>query len=429
MNMTTEWFSSARLGERYCRIKTDGRPDVYVFPKNMSNTYALCAVHYGSVDRSYCFEGGEPVVLPDGIAHFLEHKMFTQPDGTDAFDRFSALGADANAYTAYDRTVYLFNCTSDFDKSFATLLDMVTHPYFTAQSVKKEQGIIAQEIGMYDDDPDSVCYINMLRALYPNHPLSTNVCGTVKSIARITPELLYDCHRVFYNPSNMVIIVCGAVDEKRVAELVEQNYSPTGVLSFRRCVPRDNDSPAQKSITQCMQVAMPLFVMGFKERQTDADPVTRQRRDVLASILERMLFSTSGTLYNNLYDAGMITSPLSCGRLAEEDYAYTELCGSAKDANAVCEYIISHINNIRKSGLSKDDFVRCKRKRLGDAISRFDSTEEIANSLIGYAFDGLDILDDINVIQSVTFDELCGLFETMYLEQDTAVSFVLPTVK
>lgn len=425
--MIVEWFESARLGERYCRLThIDGRPDVYVFPKRMSNIYALCAVHYGSVDCSYRLDGGERVTLPDGVAHFLEHKMFAQPDGTDAFDRFSSLGADANAYTAYDKTIYLFNCTSKFDASFSTLLDMVAHPYFTHESVEREKGIIGQEIGMYDDDPDSVCYQNMLRAMYGDHPLAHDVCGSVKSIAGITPEMLYECHRLFYSPANMVIIVCGDVDESRVAELVASSYPPIIAPKPEICVPTGLDAPAMPRVSREMPVAMPLFAMGFKERQTDRDPAVRRRHDVLASILEGMLFSASGELYNKLYDSGMITSPLSCWRLAEEGYAYTELCGTAQDAEAVCDYIMSHIRNVRANGLSKSDFARCKRKRIGDAVSRFDSTEEIANSLVDYAFEGIDIFDDLAVIESVSYDEVCAFFENMYHEENAAVSYVFP---
>ncbi len=424
--MTTEWFSSSTLGERYCRVRMAGRPDIYVFPKKMSNIYALCAVHYGSVDKYYRGADGQTVEPPDGVAHFLEHKMFAEPNGTDAFDRFSALGADANAYTTYDRTVYLFNCTSNFDGAFSELLHMVTHPYFTEENVARERGIIAQEIGMDNDDPDVVGYYDMLRALYGTHPISSIALGTVESISRITPQLLYDCHEVFYNPDNMVIIVCGDVEVSRVAELVEGCYAPVAPRHVERIAPDASGAPLEHETQRRMQVAMPLFVMGFKEREVDASPALRQRRDVLASILERMLFSTSGQLYNELYDSGMLTVPLSVSRLAEESYAYTELCGMAQNAEAVCEHIMSHIKKVRSSGLSNDDFVRCKRKRIGDAISRFDSTDDIANSLIGYAFDGLDMLDEINVIKSVRFDELCELFEKMYLEQTAAVSYVLP---
>lgn len=424
--MTAEWFSSPQLGERYCRVRMAGRPELYVFPKKMSSTYALYAVHYGAVDSCCCDDGGRLIRQPDGIAHFLEHKMFAQPDGNDAFDRFSALGADANAYTAYDRTVYLFNCTSNFEGAFSTLLDMVTHPYFTEENVSRERGIIAQEIGMYDDDPDSVCYTGMLRALYGDHPLSANICGTVESIGDITPALLYDCHKRFYNPANSVIIVCGDVEVSQVAELVERCYPPLPELAIEHCLPPFPTRPVTREVKRSMQVAMPLFVMGFGERETDATPAERQRRDVLASILERMLFSVSGSLYNELYDSGMITCPLATGRMAEDGYAHTELSGTAHDAEAVCAKITSHIEKTRREGLSRDDFVRCKRKRIGDAISRYDSTEEIANSLISYVFDGLDMLDEINVLRSVEFDELCELFEKMYLEQDTVVSYVVP---
>lgn len=424
--MTVEWFSSPQLGERYCRVRMAGRPELYVFPKKMSSIYALYAVHYGSVDSCYRGDDGLLTRLPDGIAHFLEHKMFAQPDGSDAFDRFSTLGADANAYTSYDRTVYLFNCTSNFDGAFETLLDMVTHPHFTEENVSRERGIIAQEIGMCDDDPDSVCYTGMLRALYGDHPLSANICGTAESIKAITPELLYACHKRYYGPANSVMIVCGDVEVARVAELVERCYPPLPELAVERCLPPFPPHPVAREVKQSMQVAMPMFVMGFGEHETDAMPAERQRRDVLASILERMLFSTSGSLYNELYDSGMITSPLAVGRLAEEGYAHTELSGMARDAEAVCTKIMSHIEKTHRAKLSKDDFVRCKRKRIGDAISRYDSTEEIANSLIGYAFDGLDMLDEINVLGSVEFDELCELFEKMYLERDTAVSYVVP---
>ncbi|MBQ9080249.1 MAG: insulinase family protein [Clostridia bacterium] len=424
--MKTEWFESARLNEKYCRISLPGRPKVYVFPKQMSNTYALCAVRYGSVDRSYQCVGGKKIILPDGIAHFLEHKMFTEQDGSDAFDIFSSYGADANAYTTYDRTVYLFNCTSNFDKSFGTLLHMVTHPYFTKESVDRERGIIAQEIGMYDDDPDAVCYENMLATLYHDHPVRINVCGTVQSIAKITPELLYECHRTFYNPDNMVIIVCGQVTPESIIDAVMCETGWGETVAFERCVDAELCGPAQKVITRKMKVAMPLFAMGFKENDIDADVLSRHRRDITASILERMLFSTSSELYNELYDKGLVTSPLSVGRAAEDSYAFTELCGTAKDPSAVCEYIMSHIRKIHRIGLTYDDFVRCQRRRLGDAISRFDSTEEIANALIGYAFDELDILNDVELVESIDFDEVKNLFEKMYHEDNMAVSYVMP---
>ena len=424
--MKIEWFESSRLGERYCKIKLQDRPMLYVFPKKMSNTYALCAVRYGSVDRSYCISGGKQIILPDGIAHFLEHKMFTEEDGSDAFDKFSAFGADANAYTSYDRTVYLFNCTSNFESSFSTLLNMMTHPHFTDESVKKECGIIEQEILMYEDEPEAVCYENMLSALYREHPVRVNGCGTPESISQITPELLYGCYNTFYNPDNMVIVVCGNVDAQKIAGMVEAQEGWTKSLKFERCIANDFDQPYQKSIYRKMQVALPLFAIGFKEREVVADAALRHRQDIIASILERMLFSTSADLYNELYDKGLITSPFSIGRTVEDTYAFTELCGTADNPESIVNYIVSHIEDKRTKGLSYDDFVRCKRRRVGDVVSRFDSTEEIANSLIDYAFDDLDILRDAEIVESIEFDEVVELFDKMYHEQNMAVSYIMP---
>ena len=412
--MKIEWFESSRLGERYCKIKLQDRPMLYVFPKKMSNTYALCAVRYGSVDRSYCISGGKQIILPDGIAHFLEHKMFTEEDGSDAFDKFSAFGADANAYTSYDRTVYLFNCTSNFESSFSTLLNMMTHPHFTDESVKKECGIIEQEILMYEDEPEAVCYENMLSALYREHPVRVNGCGTPESISQITPELLYGCYNTFYNPDNMVIVVCGNVDAQKIAGMVEAQEGWTKSLKFERCIANDFDQPYQKSIYRKMQ------------REVVADAALRHRQDIIASILERMLFSTSADLYNELYDKGLITSPFSIGRTVEDTYAFTELCGTADNPESIVNYIVSHIEDKRTKGLSYDDFVRCKRRRVGDVVSRFDSTEEIANSLIDYAFDDLDILRDAEIVESIEFDEVVELFDKMYHEQNMAVSYIMP---
>ena len=424
--MKIEWFESARLGEKYCKIQLQDRPTLYVFPKKMSNTYALCAVRYGSVDRSYRMSGGKQIILPDGIAHFLEHKMFTEEDGSDAFDKFSSFGADANAYTSYDRTVYLFNCTSNFESSFDALLNMMTHPYFTRESVKKECGIIEQEILMYEDDPETVCYENMLSALYREHPIRVNGCGTPESISQITPELLYGCYNTFYNPDNMVIVVCGDVDPQNIAGMVEAQEGWAEPLNFERCIASDFDPPYQKSIYRKMQVALPLFAIGFKEREAVADAALRHRQDITASILERMLFSTSADLYNELYDKGLITSPFSVGRTVEDTYAFTELCGTANNPELIVDYIVSHMRDKRKNGLSYDDFVRCKRRKIGDAVSRFDSTEEIANSLVDYAFDDLDILRDADIVESIEFDEVVELFDKMYHEQNMAVSYIMP---
>lgn len=423
--MEIEWFGSERLGEKYCRIRLDGRPDIYVFPKDLSSVFALCAVRYGSVDRDFINENGVLRSMPDGVAHFLEHKMFTQEDGADAFEQFAALGADANAYTSYDRTVYYFNCTDRFDEAFRVLLNMVTHPCFTDESVVKEQGIIAQEIGMKDDDPDDICYHNMLGALYESCPIRVNICGTVGSISEITPLVLYECHDVFYNMSNMVVIVCGRVTPENVARLVSDELKPQKAKKLSRYYRPERQEPYKARAEACMQMSMPEFCIGFKQAPV-ADPAVRRRRDIALSILEQMLFSVSAELYNELYDRRMITSPLSCWHLCSDGADFCELYGTAEDPDAVCKYIAEHLEKKKRDGLSEADLERCRRIRLADYIACFDSTEEIASLLTGCAFDGLDIFTDLSIISDIRFDEISELLESVFRTGNSAVSIVLP---
>ena len=210
------------INEKYKKYYHASGLDVYIFPKKMSTVYALLGVKYGSLYSN--FKIGEDLInVPDGVAHFLEHKLFTNEDGSDSFERFSIYGADANAYTSFNRTAYLFSCTDNFVPSLKELLYFVTHPYFTEESVASEMGIIAEEIKMYDDSPSDRCYYGMLEGMYRDNGIKKNICGTVESISKITPDILYTCYKNFYRPSNMILIVCGDVDEKEIINIVNEN--------------------------------------------------------------------------------------------------------------------------------------------------------------------------------------------------------------
>ena len=190
-------YTSALLREQYTHIEHASGLSIYVFPKKMTNTYALFATAYGSMNTDFAV-GERRVTVPDGIAHFLEHKLFEAPDGSDTFTRFSALGADSNAYTDYDKTAYLFSCTENVDEALFELLTFVTEPHFTEESVARERGIIGEEIHEDEDSPWERAYLNLVNSLYHKSPVRNNVLGTRKTIAKITPELLYEC----YNENN-----------------------------------------------------------------------------------------------------------------------------------------------------------------------------------------------------------------------------------
>lgn len=422
-----EWLTSRELGERYCRIEMPGRPAVYVFPKDMTNTYALAAFKFGSADNRFIPRGGSGYInLPDGIAHFLEHKMFADECGRDAFESFAALGADANAYTSPDRTVYLFNTTGNFEKAYVELLKMVAHPCFTDDNVEKERGIIEQEIRMYEDDPEDVCYRNMLRALYSRHPLRREVCGSAASISRITPGLLYDCHAAFYNPANMVSVVCGAADPEAVADIVCREIPAGGGAPLVRPACDEPEAVASPRVSVRRQVSKPIFCVGIKDAVPPADPAAARRRRMLISLVNRLLFAASGELYNGLYNDGLITSPLSYSVDMGINYSFVTLTGASGDPGEVLSRIVEHISLLRERGISFADFERCRRVRLAEIIGRYDSTEDIANSMIGCAVAGLDIFDDGRLLAGLDPGEAGELLRELYIPERMALSEVLP---
>lgn len=413
-----EWKHSDSLNEKYCIIKNTGRPDIYYCPKDMTNICAMVVVKYGSTDITE--------KEPAGIAHFLEHKMFTAEDGGDAFDLFADLGADANAYTSFDRTVYFFNCTQNFPAAFTELLRMLNNPYFTEETVQKEQGIIAQEIGMYDDEPDYYCWQNLISALYQNHPVKLNICGTVESIKQISPALLYDAYEKYYDSSNCAIVVCGNVDIDELCDLVENNTVLKSHKIEALDAVKEPDYPIKSRVVAYRNVSLPIFNIGFKDRIPSSDPVERIKRHIALSILMRMLFASSGDLYNELYDSQIITSTITYNHDFGKDYSFVTLGGMSKIPERACEKINEYLNKVKKNGLNKDDFERSRRVLIADFISRFDSTEDIANAIAVNTIDEISVFEEFDLIREIKFEDVEVVLQEVFNSEYKAVSFVLP---
>lgn len=424
-----QYFESRRLGERYERIRHASGLDIYLFPKKLTTTYALFATRYGSVDQDFrlAHESEENVVhVPAGVAHFLEHKMFANEDGVDSFERFSALGADANAYTAYNRTVYLFGCTEHFDQSLAELLRFVTHPYFTEESVQKEQGIIAQEIKMYDDDAYDRGFTELLRCLYHVHPVRENICGTVKSIGEITPQTLMDCYRVFYNLSNMVLVVCGDVTAEEVLAVADRELPMQEPVHILRSIPSEPETVCRPRCEIHMPVAKPIFHIGFKDRGHHRAPMDRQRREAAMSILNEMLFSRSGELFNSLFENGKISPGFSYGYSITDTFSFNSLAGEADDPETVLEEILAYIARMKQEGLDHESFARCRRVMCAEYVKNFDSTEEIANDLLGYVFDEGEMFTYGELLKQVTYEDVTELLAEAFSPELACMSVVSP---
>ena len=429
-NANFEIFESSLLREKYYKHTHASGLEIYVVPKKLSSTYAIIGTRYGAIDNSFCLPSdNKTITVPDGIAHFLEHKLFANEDGSDSFEHFSAFGADANAYTSFTKTAYLFSCTDNLEPSLCELIDFVTHPYFTEDSVKKEIGIIAQEIKMYDDSPGEVCYYNMLRGLYEKHSIRRNICGSVKSISRITPELLYDCYRVFYDLSNMTLVVCGDVSPEDIIRIADARL-PKEKRGARPERANENDLEAASAfmplISKNMQVSKPLFSIGIKDTSIPKDSYERIKKDAAMSILNEMLFSRAGALYSELFENGMISPDLSYGYTIHRAFAFNSIAGEADDPEAVLEIIKKYIHNAQANGLSRSDFDRCRRVMYADFVKDFDSTEAIANSLLDFAFDGSEIFSYTDALLGVTTHDIERLLCEVFRDEFFTLSVIYP---
>ena len=423
-------FESELLCEKYRKYTHSCGLDIYVFPKKMTSAYAFFGTRFGSVDNTFKTSPDKDfITVPDGIAHFLEHKLFANEDGSDSFERFSMYGADANAYTSFDKTTYYFGCTENFFESLRELLTFVTHPYFTEESVAKERGIIEQEISMYDDNPSDRCFYGMLEGLYEKHSIKRNICGSAASIAKITPELLYDCYRVFYDLSNMVLAVSGDLDFEEILKLADEILPKQ---STQREIIRSNENLLEKSSAvkgyteQKMNVATPIFSIGIKDTDIPETPNEIVRKDALMYLLNELLFSASTEFVDGLIDRDIIYPPLRYSYTVSEGFAFNTISGKADDPTRVYKEILDYIEKVKTEGLDPEDFTRAKRVIYAEFVKLFDSTENIANQLFSYGCDRFDMLLNYDMINSITFEEVCELLDKAFKEEYMTLSVVYP---
>ena len=418
------------LSEKYYYHKHPSGLDIYFLPKNMTSSYAFFGTRYGSVDNTFkTDEKSDFLTVPDGIAHFLEHKLFANEDGSDSFERFSMYGADANAYTSFDKTTYYFGCTENFFESLRELLTFVTHPYFTEESVAKERGIIEQEISMYDDNPSDRCFYGMLEGLYEKHSIKRNICGSAESIARITPELLYDCYRVFYDLSNMVLAVSGDLDFEDILNLADEILPRE---NNAKEIIRSNENLLEKKESvrnyteQRMNVATPIFSIGIKDTDIPSTPNEIVRKDALMYLLNEMLFSASTEFVDGLLDRDIIYPPLRYSYTISQGFAFNTISGKADDPKRVYGEILAYLEKIKRDGLEHEDFTRAKRVIYAEFVKLFDSTENIANQLFSYGCDRFDILLNYDMINSITFEEVSSLLHKTFKEEYMTLSIIYP---
>lgn len=404
--------------------------DIYIMPKEgYSGSYAIFGTKYGSVDSKFIVPGEKEVTeVPDGIAHYLEHKMFDQPDGSNVFDKFSRYGGNANAFTSFNITAYLFSATSNVEENLKALLDYVQSPYFTEESVQKEQGIIGQEIRMYDDSGDWKVFFNFIGCLYNDNPVKKEIAGTVESISKITADYLYKCYNTFYNLSNMAIVVTGNVDARKILEVIEGGIKKNEPFDeeIRRIYPEEKKEVCKKYAEQSLSVAMPLFMTGFKDNDTGYGGKKLLKKSIETEILLKMIFGKSSRLYKKLYDGGFITQNFSSEYEMQPDYAFSSISGESKEPQKVYDMIMEEIDRIGSEGLNEDDYNRIKKVIWGDYIRSYDDIEGYSVTYLQMQFKGIDYFDYYDVYKEVTFDDVKKRFKEHFVKENSALSVVKP---
>ncbi|MBO5091697.1 MAG: insulinase family protein [Clostridia bacterium] len=417
------------LDEKYYTFKHKSGLEIFVFPKKMTTSYAIFATRYGAVDNKFKHANdAEYTVVPDGIVHFLEHKMFECEDGVDAFEKYAKTGGNANAFTGNNLTAYIFSSTENFEGNLEVLLDFVTHPYFTEATVQKEQGIIGQEIKMYEDHPGVRMHRELMKALYKKNKMRIDVAGTVESIAEITAETLYKCYNIFYNLRNMTLCVCGDVTPESVEAICDKILTEAEPFNIIRDT-EDEDEPREVYIkrTVCkLDVAKPLFTIGIKDTSIPVDPKERAKKAYATEILDEILFSQSSEFYNTLYNQNLIAQDLSNGCEIGKNYSFNVISSESSDPDKVYSMFVDYIERVKKQGLDKEAFELSKRTVYASNIKSFDSVEDIGNNFIFNYFEGIDILDTPEIINSITYEYVTELLNEGFKEEYYALSIVEP---
>ena len=419
------WKEYPYLDERVYRKTLPNGLTLAVVPrKGFQKKLAYFVTDYGSIDTAYTLDG-KVMEAPAGVAHYLEHKLFDMPRG-EVSAEFAAMGANPNAFTSYDMTAYYFSCTEYFEECLRLLLEFVSTPYFTEESVAKEQGIIGQEIDMTADSPDTRVFENLMEAMYGRHPIRIPILGDRETIARITPVILTDCHRAFYDPSNMMLCVIGDVDARRIEGIaMEMLGSEKKTAGQKLRTWEETMNCVQTEVAAQMEVAMPMFQLGFKcEPIGSGEAAVRQ--EMIGDLAAEALFGESSALYLKLYEQGLIDSSFGGGFETVDGMAMLTASGDSDDPWALRDAILEEAKQLLASGIKEVDFLRMKRSALGRRIRDLDSFDSTCFRLCAYHFSKFDYFDFPRVFHTIAVEEILEFIRRVVTRERCCLSVITP---
>lgn len=403
--MEKKIIACEKINDKYTYIKHPSGLDILVWEMDgFSTTEALFGTKYGSINTRFkTNKDKDYTVVPEGIAHFLEHKLFENED-TDVFELFAQTGASANAYTSFDKTCYLFSCSDNYKESLEILLNFVQSPYFTKESVDKEQGIIGQEIRMCDDNPSWRVFFNMLGGMYKNHPVKIDIAGTVESIAEIDADLLYKCYNTFYNLNNMVLVVSGNVNVDEVLEIADRCLKPSENLELETVFLDEPEDIVKSEVVQNLPVGTPMFNIGFKARPRSGYESLKLEMEIDVAL--NVLSDAASPLYKRLTDEGLINSTFSTEVFNGDGFFAIIFSGESTQPRKVLTEIIKEIENVKVNGLNREHYESIKKSTYGQIIREYNNVEAVASTIINSYFAGVNPFDTVKIMSEMTYEDV-----------------------
>lgn len=418
-------IQNQKLQEQYYVYEHESGLKIVLYPMaGYSSTFALFGTKLGSIDNAFKTEEKQDfTVVPEGIAHFLEHKLFESEDG-DAFSLFAKTGASANAYTSFDRTCYLFSATANFEESLQSLLKFVQEPYFTQETVEKEQGIIGQEIRMYDDNADWRVFFNVLGALYHKHPVRIDIAGTTESIAKIDADLLYQCYHTFYNLNNMILSIAGNFELEPTLRIIEKSLKSSEKVTVIPEVVDEPDTIFESCVRQKLAVSVPLFNIGYKEPPLEG--MAELKRQLEFEVLLEVLAGESSAFYRELYEEGLINQTFGAEIFNGRGYFSVLFAGESKNPQEVLTRLNQAIAEKRTTGIDAASFDRTKKALYGRLVRGLNNVEGVANGLISCHFSGLTLFDSMTLMEEMKLADVNALLQTALQPDKAAISIIDP---
>jgi predicted Zn-dependent peptidase len=416
------------LNEGLFHEKLGNGINLYFYPKKgFTKKYAIFSANFGSNDLNFIEKSsGSKISLPSGTAHFLEHKLFEDPEKS-TFESFAKYGANVNAYTNFDQTSYLFSCTDNFYESLELLVKFVQSPYLTEENIEKEKGIIGQEIQMYNDNPRWRVFFNCLKALYHNHPVKDDIAGTVESIGEIYRDDLMQAYEKFYHPSNMVLFVVGDLEFDKLVDSVNnsaRDFSMSDIDYHKESVNEPLEIK-EAYIEDWMSTAKPLFYIGFKDSNLGLAGRENVKKDIITNMILEMLFSESSEFYQELYGKGLIDSSFGAYFTGKKDYGHSFVMGQSDDPLMV-KQLVMKLSAGNSGFLKFENFERVRKKEMGRLLMGLNSVEFIANNLTDLYFQDFYLMDYLDLLNEISFEDVVSRFENHFIVDNCVMSVIWP---